>query len=225
MKSIEFKEIENNRNKYISVEMPNKCPICNAYISPKILGKSEIDTSQIEVYYSLILLCSACKKHFFLSFKEFTTLHGFTQIEEFPYKPFGKDKIEKNAEIFNISPTFYEILEQASISESLNLHHISGVAYRKALEFLVKDYLKYSNPDDKDAIEVEFLSASINRFENNNDLKTLLKAATWIGNDETHYIRKHENYDISHLKDFINVALNTISNELIIKNAKNLLNN
>ena len=44
-------------------------------------------------------------------------------------------------------------------------------------------------------------------------IQSLAKASAWIGNDETHYIRKHENLDVSTLKSFILAAAHFISGD------------
>ena len=53
----------------------------------------------------------------------------------FPVEPDIPQKIKE------ISPSFVVVYTQASFSEQMNLKEICGMAYRKALEFLVKDFL------------------------------------------------------------------------------------
>ena len=74
----------------------------------------------------------------------------------------------------------------------------------------------------KDTINVRFEQIRLCPHCNvstNND-----KASAWIGNDETHYQRKHENYDINHLKSFIHATVSTIDSDLEVINAQQLLN-
>lgn len=45
---------------------------------------------------------------------------------------------------------------------------------------------------------------------------SLAKAATWIGNDETHYTRKYEDKDISDMKKYIRALSNYLSSEYLV---------
>ena len=77
----------------------------------------------------------------------------------------------------------------------------------------MKDYLIYKFPSDEATIKVEPLSASIRRIEDER-IRVLSERATWIGNDETHYVKKHENLDIAEMKRFIDAVLHYIESEL-----------
>nr|WP_255259901.1 hypothetical protein [Lentibacillus sp. CBA3610] len=88
------------------------------------------------------------------------------------------------------------------------------MGYRKALEFLIKDYLIYL---DNEA-ETEFLKMPLGQCINklgNHNIKEIAKRAAWIGNDETHYIRKWKNKDINDLKKLIEVTVYFIAMEVV----------
>lgn len=52
-----------------------------------------------------------------------------------------------------------------------------------------------------------FLGKVIDKYLNDfPKLQNLAKAASWIGNDETHYIRRHDDKDIRDMKQFIKSA-------------------
>ena len=92
--------------------------------------------------------------------------------------------------ILEVSPKFSEIYNQAFTAEQQNLTEICGVGYRKALEFLIKDYSILKHPEQKDKIEKKALIACIKDYVEDSRIKTVSKRAVWLGNDETHYIRK-----------------------------------
>lgn len=127
------------------------------------------------------------------------------------------DRIEK------ISPKFIEIYHQSEIAENTGLIEICGMGYRKALEFLVKDYAIAFNPDNESEIRNSNLSPCISNFIDNKRIKSLAMASAWIGNDETHYTRKHEDYDVGHLKLFISAVVSHIDSELAYRMAERLL--
>ena len=58
----------------------------------------------------------------------------------------------------------------------------------------------------------------------NNRIKKLSKAITYLGNDETHYSRQHPEYDIDSIKAFISVLISDIEHEMIFQDAEKLIN-
>lgn len=71
------------------------------------------------------------------------------------------------------------------------MSQICGVGYRKALEFLIKDYLisGESGEERKEAIKNKFLGNCIQYDVVNEQIKIVAQRAVWLGNDETHYTR------------------------------------
>lgn len=121
-----------------------------------------------------------------------------------------------------LSPSFVKIYHQAEKAENDGLDEICGIGYRKSLEFLVKDYLCDKFPEETEKIQSEPLGAALKRIESR-QIYTLASRATWIGNDETHYVRKHENSDVEQMKRFINAMVHYIDSELAFKEAEEIL--
>ncbi|EOS8006309.1 DUF4145 domain-containing protein, partial [Enterococcus hirae] len=116
-------------------------------------------------------------------------------------------KVDLPENIEKVSPTFVSIYTQATKAASEKLDQIAGVGYRKSLEFLIKDYAILNNPEDKEKIEKMPLGTVIEKYLTDfPKLQKLAKAATWLGNDETHYVRKHTNKDIRDMIAFIKSA-------------------
>lgn len=107
---------------------------------------------------------------------------------------------------------------EAGQAEAQNLTEVAGCGYRKSVEYLVKDYLCKKFPDSAEDIKKELLGAAIKRIEDSR-IKTLAERSVWIGNDETHYIKKHENLDIEDMKRFISAMLHYIDAELALEEA------
>lgn len=63
----------------------------------------------------------------------------------------------------NISPSFYEIYDQALIADYYGLTQLVGVGLRKSLEFLIKDYCIKSHPEESQIIKNRTLSQLITR--------------------------------------------------------------
>ncbi|OKP92102.1 hypothetical protein A3844_01735 [Paenibacillus helianthi] len=124
---------------------------------------------------------------------------------------------EFSEEINEISPLFKVIYGQAYIAENSALNHIAGMGYRKALEFLIKDYLINFLEKERVSIEKKLLGKCIKDDVDNSNIKQVAERAVWIGNDETHYVRKWETKDVSDLKKLIDVTVHWISSEIITK--------
>lgn len=116
------------------------------------------------------------------------------------------------------SPAFCEIFNQARIAEENGLNHICGPGYRKALEFLIKDFLiehKFKgDAKGQEQIKKTFLGPVIEDYVDDERIKRCAKRATWLGNDETHYIRKWEDKDLADLKALILLTVNFIDSSI-----------
>lgn len=131
--------------------------------------------------------------------------HGNVITEDFPIG------------ILEISPSFSEIYSQAFAAEQQGLTEICGVGYRKSLEFLIKDYLILNNPSEQEKIEKKMLAQCIGEYVDNDKIKTVAKRAAWLGNDETHYVRKWEGRNLGDLKNLIKLTVHWIEMELLTK--------
>ena len=54
-------------------------------------------------------------------------------------------------------------------------------------------------------------------------LTTLARAATWLGNDETHYVRQHPDYTLKELKAFADAFITFIDADLAYEAALKLV--
>lgn len=124
-----------------------------------------------------------------------------------------------SAYISDLSPQFVEIYHQSENAEAIGLNQISGMGYRKALEFLVKDYAIHKNSDKKNEIEKAFLSACIKNYIENPKIQTLAEKSVWLGNNETHYVKEHMDRNVSDLKIFIKACANYIEMDLTVEDA------
>ena len=81
---------------------------------------------------------------------------------------------------------------------------------------MIKDYLISKEKDEKvvENIKNKFLNNCIQEDVQNENIKNVAKRAVWLGNDETHYIRKWADKDVSHLKQLIELTIRWIENEV-----------
>lgn len=191
---------------------PNKCPFCHNKITARryeaFNGKNGLE---------IVYRCSNedCQKVFI---GIYTLLSGAYNLDGTSIGTYDPRIFSDN--IKELSPSFVEIYNQALTSEHYQLEHISGIGYRKALEFLIKDYLISKLPDKEGKIKTKFLGKCIDEDVDNQNLKDIAKRAVWLGNDETHYVRKWETKDITDLKKLIDISVHWIDMELLTEQYK-----
>lgn len=186
-------------------EVAIECPFCHSKVIPNYLF----------LHDDYVFACcpnSDCNKHFVLGYNYAS--QGFTIVQ--PNSVPAQKQFSET--IIHISPDFPVIYNQAFCAEQLSLNQICGVGYRKALEFLIKDYLLSSIIEDdaekKENIKNKFLGNCIAEDVLNEQIKIVSKRAVWLGNDETHYVRKWTEKDVSHLKQLIELTVRWIESEI-----------
>lgn len=189
-----------------NLEIFKECPRCHTSIDPLIVFFSMDQAIFNESFQdfsgsaSAVLACPACHELLFSRYKCNIASGVYTLVSWGP-KVASTTAFPK--EIESISPSFSNIYHQAEAAEAYDLHEIAGIGYRKALEFLVKDYAILMHPDEKGTIENAFLAKCIEKFIDQPKIKATAIAAVWLGNDEAHYTRKWVDKDINDLKQFI----------------------
>lgn len=186
------------------VDIPNKCVHCGNLMGPIVhFAYSPYSHNELMNSFALLVQCTDndCSKYYALQYESDPSSSNYYLL---PYKYRPKIKISLPENIEKVSPDFVTIYEQATKSESEGLDQISGVGYRKAVEFLIKDYAIRNNSGEDAKIKAMPLNQVINKYLSEfPKIQSLAKAATWLGNDETHYVRIHTDKDIEDLKKFI----------------------
>lgn len=177
--------------------------MCKSAISPKLVyivkqSKTFSDDTPGAV---AVLGCPACHEMFIAKYLGDQTDYNFECVGVEPVRPAKK---QFDPELTEISPAFVDIYNQALAAECYRLNHISGMGYRKSLEFLIKDYAKLLEPQASTEIEKMMLSPCIQKYIDHPKIKATATASVWLGNDETHYVRKFTDNDVEDLKRLIN---------------------
>lgn len=195
---------------------PNMCPFCHHTITPiRCAGYANI--YGLEIIY--VCSNSKCQRTFIGVYLESGQVYRLDRVSVGTHKPRTfSDNIQ------TVSPNFVDIYNQALTSEHFELNHISGIGYRKALEFLIKDYLIFKKPEKEVEIKSKLLGKCIKDDIDNQNLSDIAERAAWLGNDETHYVRKWEDKDIQDLKVLIDVAVHWIEMEMLTEKYKAEMN-
>jgi hypothetical protein len=207
---IEFSALELNSSTRIIVDLvPDTCPHCHYSIVP-IHVNTVLDSKC--AYLSFFCPRNECSRHFIYEYNSYY-LNGRDSFSlSRPINGTAKGVVYSDT-IKNLSSGFVDIYGQAEAAEHHGLKDICGVGYRKALEFLIKDYIIKNDPELKSVVENKLLAACIGDYIENKKIVDISKRAVWLGNDETHYIRKWEGMDISHLKQLITLTVHWIETE------------
>jgi hypothetical protein len=197
-------------NSQYSIDYPDQCPICHHYGDIQLI---QIGQSSENAGVQLVFRCAFtnCRSYFI----------GY-------YGPKGKSEIialkptKPNPTVFpetiaTLSPTFVSVFLESEEADQLGLGQIAGPGYRKAFEFLIKDYAKSLAPEKNTEIENAFSGNVVTDYVADPRIQAVAKRTLWLGNDETHYLRKWETHNIKDLKTLIRLAVNWIEIDQLSK--------
>lgn len=207
-----------------SVEIEQTCPICHKAGKPEYANGCIVRSFNKDEKPLLFTVwyCTNCKKYYVSLYH---MINGLKNVEKDSQYPYPKE-VEENSipqDIKDKYPDFTRIFSEACECERLGLLSIAGTGYRKALEFLVKDYLQQEQGLTKESIGECRLEKCCQKIEFE-PIRKLSNAVTWLGNDETHYVVKHPEYDINEMKGFLDALISSIHNKYKLEKAEELLN-
>ena len=188
------------------VEYPDECPICHHFGDIATRLTFEVpETQGVQVVFQ----CPFWKcKSFFIGYygpkpqKELLTL-----------KPHSPELALLPSTVAELSSQFISIFREAEEARYIGLNQIAGPGYRKAFEFLIKDYAKSLSPDKAAEIEKAFSGDVVGDFIADPRIQSVAKRALWLGNDETHYLKKWTAHDIDDLITLIRLSMSWIEIE------------
>ena len=197
-------------------EEPNICPHCHVVNAPHSLSALASKNEEKEDELITVWQCSnkQCNRLFVADYKRLDAssfrfnrfLNGFPKGPDWP-KPIlelksGSSLNSEKPFKSNFIKTYLQSLE----AENNGFDELAGMGYRKAIEYLVKDWAMQNNPDKCEEIQKSWLGAVIETYYDG-DLKEILERATWLGNDQAHYNRLFEEFDINVLKELIDLIM------------------
>ena len=207
-----------------SVEIESTCPICHKAGKPEYANGCLIRSfnEKEKPLLFTVWYCTNCKQYYVSLYHMKSSLKNVEKDVRYPYpKEIEEGLIPQDVK--DKYPDFSKIFSEASKCEKQGLFTIAGTGYRKALEFLVKDYLQKEQNLTKEAIGECRLEKCCQKIEFE-PIQKLANAATWLGNDETHYVVKHPEYDIDQMKSFLYALISSIHNKYELEKAEELLN-
>lgn len=210
--------------RYSSDRDPETCPLCHrtvhaAQVAWGLVPPRERSAPKLEIVYQ----CPhpECGRYFIARYRpeKRRNYQGLQQGEFQLYAttPWNPQPPDVPPEVAQISPEFVDIYTQAVAAEVFRLPQVAGPGYRKSLEFLVKDYCVVLRPEQAEAIRALPLGRVISDFADDANVRACAQRAAWLGNDETHYVRKWEEKDIDDLKTLLKLTINWIHNHMLTR--------
>jgi hypothetical protein len=193
---------------------PDACPLCHRAIEPlyqKLVSIVEGYDTRLE----LVFQCprKKCGSYFIARYAKSSMYSAsFRHRESVPFEILDEVFSEN---IKTISPSFCAVFDQAQKADHQGWKLVAGPGYRKSLEFLIKDYASSLKPEKAADIRCMALSACIANFVDNEKIRAMATRASWVGNDETHYVRKWDEKDLDDLKKLIALTVHWIEMEAI----------
>ena len=200
---------------YFRIDVPpDRCPQCHTAVHPKWISQ-HISFNKSEAYLTFLCTSRRCLRPFVATYRR-TSFHGNDYALKFT-APRTTVRSSFPETISQVSPTFCEVYGQVENASSDDLEQLVGIGLRKALEFLVKDFSKSEHPDSAMEVERMPLGKCIDTYISDQNVLQCAKRAAWLGNDETHYIRKWTDKDVSDLYLLVRLTVNWIDNHLLTK--------
>lgn len=192
---------------------PKTCPYCDLWIDAAHRTASFFDRSiplepSLQTYLEVVFQCPSqdCSR-LFIALYEIPPLQSRGPFVLAKTVPATSHTRVFDAFVKDVSPAFCDIWNQAYQAEQAGLAQICGMGYRKAVEFLVKDYLVRQKPHEESNIQNALLGACISKHIDDPRIRACAKRAAWLGNDETHSLRKWEGKDVKDLKTLIDLTV------------------
>ena len=209
------------RNKKIRVVYTSPiltCPVCKAKVPPSLVSSlTEVYNFNPIVRFLATFPC--CGSEHIIDCSNvagYDNILSTRQDSKWEVEELKKEMLEyKDVPelIDKVSPSFKQIYREAQAARQLGYTQICGGGYRKALEFLLRDYAILLHPEEKDEIQKMELSNCIAKYVDNDNIKCFAQRAAWLGNDELHYLKRWEDLNISNLEDFIVLSIFAIDLE------------
>lgn len=204
---------------------PRYCKYCKAKfnhsVHPVSEGFVEKNSGPIRLHgsYFLVVQCPYCEKLNFFHYyvRRDRSSSGEIFINPSPQRKPKHDDTDFPDLIKQSSPRFAEIYSESAQAEKLGLTELVGMGYRKALEFLLRDYLISKDPQIASKVPKMKLQDVIDHIDSG-EIKVLSRVGNKIGNDETHYFKKHD-WTVNEMKSYIEAVMVFIMSDLRYQDA------
>lgn len=211
---------DGDENHTLRIELPNTCGICHIDFVPDFLVGFFGNYGHQSLTIEAVFQCLICRSLMIAYYNRRNNRVPFKLQKVVPYK---HKEIIIDPEITKLSPSFVELYKQLFKAEYEGLNLLLGVGYRIALEHLVKDYLVYLEPKNKEIINSRSLYRNISKIDNQN-IRELSRKVSWINADEIQLTKKWDKKDIDDLKKLVKLISSFVTMDIKLKKQLDNLN-
>lgn len=188
---------------------PDMCPICQSRITPNVMTGG-VGGRVYGANLTVVFVCpsDSCREHFLGYYEKKNGQYTFLTCRP---KETAVPRLPDF--VVRISSTYCEMYAECYRAEAEGLHQVAGFGYRKALEFLIKDYLVSRRPEDRAAIEGTPLGTCIETYVGDANVRDVGRRAVWLGKDESQRVWVEK--DLRDLKAVLELVLRWIETEYL----------
>lgn len=200
----------NSSERFESV-VPVECPHCGAYSTPQIIDQTYLTQPGMKIWLFLFYN-DCCDKQSFALYKKRSGSAEFLgilpSVHKIPQLPESLSKI---------SPRFVSLYQQSFDAEQNSYYELAGSGYRNAIEVLIKDFAIQELKIPEKEVCKKSLFQAIESYLPSINASISADVMRVLGNDYTHYERKYENVDFQVLKRYMQIFINSIDCEYLIR--------
>ena len=187
--------------------MPNQCPYChkNNIVQPEKVLELPISTDDTAVLVSAV--CNECDKHYIVIYQRSKDRSRMDFLQLVPI--LQDDTCYEN--LFVLSPAFEEIHKQAMQAYQTGLSRLAVIGFRTAIEVLMKDFVISEIGDDAQKVAEMRLNNIIQQYFKSLEDHDYARAVQALGNDCTHYVNKHKDYNAKDVAEYYQMIVGIIN--------------
>lgn len=225
---LDYLDLNGQTDSVIIDKYPDRCPVCENGIEAKFFGAYGKSYSNYRSGHSVQAIFSCprldCQTVFIAYYASFYGSRSYSPddyvfLQNAFIRPYFKPE-EFEEEIKTLSQNFVEIYTQAKTAEEMGLVLICGPGYRKALEFLIKDFLIKAKSKKATYVKNHKLGWLIAKDVDSEKIRITSGLAKDFGNDETHYEKRIEKLTIEDMKKLIKLTWHWITDEILTEGYK-----
>lgn len=217
-RTVQYKISINGFPESHAILIPNFCEFEQLPTNFAYVNQLQPENIAGDFHCAFIYTCPSCHRYIIIDYAISPRIYE-THVIKYNYTFSSNANYPFPDNLETLSPRFKKIYKQASRAENSGLDELSGFGYRKALEFLIKDYLIKNKMNDGQKIKSDSLNNCIKRL-NDSDLQNVSRISTGIGNDSTHYVLENPDLGLDDLKNYLDVTAQYIAFKLRAQTAK-----
>lgn len=197
----------------IHYSIPKCCPICGIANAPVRNSHTSISYTQSLTLQIFNWKCTNCGNKYVTGHtRESWADKNLKFLFIFP----SSQPRSFSEKISTLSPRFIQIYKEAYYSEIAGHLSSAGIAYRLALEILIKDYaIVELHKEEKEVVDKK-LYAAIENYLPDVNFQKVADVIRLKGNDYTHFKEKYDQVDFTMFKDYLNIFIDLIEVQLKI---------